>query len=326
MKRFKFGWATALLVMGGAPVASAHISLEGGGTHVSRFGDGQNDLKDAPCGRAGVVNQRGTNIYTYTPGQTITVTFLETIPHPGYFRFAFDNDGDDDFVDPVSILPIDPNRGCPYTPAEAGNDKCTASDFYNNDTVLPGMDNLDPHLTSTFRKAWTYQVTLPNVECERCTLQVIQVMEDPLGHGPFDGVADIYHQCIDIVLTNGGGTGGTGAAGTGGSAGVGGDGGASGVGVGGTGGVAGDGVSGVGGMAGDGAGAIGGVGGAAGVGAGVGGASGVGAGGTGAGGTSGTSKKSSGCNVAGAPSLFAMSGPLLALGGLVLGRLRRRRR
>ena len=315
MNRIELKWATAVLVLGVAPVASAHISLERGGTHLSRFGDGQNDLKDAPCGRAGVVNQRGTNIYTYAPGETITVTFSEYIPHPGYFRFAFDTDGDDDFVDPASILPIDPNRGCPYTPAEAANDKCNASDFYNNDTVLPGMDNLDPHLSSVFSpaKTWTYQVTLPNVECDNCTLQVIQVMEDPLGHGPFDGVADIYHQCIDIVLTNGGGSGGAGGTGAGGT-GAGGTG-AGGTGAGGTGGAAGDGTAG---MAGVGA---GGVGGEAGTGA-----AGTGVAGTGAAGTGGTTKKSSGCNVAGTPSLFAMSGPLLAFGGLALGRLRRRRR
>lgn len=324
MNRFELKWATVVGVLAVTQVAAAHISLERGGTHLSRFGDGQNDLKEGPCGRAGVVNQRGTHIYTYAPGQTITVTFSEYIPHPGYFRFAFDTDGDDDFVDPVSILPIDPNRGCPYTPSEAANDKCNASDFYNNDTVLPGMDNLDPHLSSVLSpaKTWTYQVTLPNVECANCTLQLIQVMEDPLGHGPFDGVADIYHQCIDIVLTNGGGSGGSGGAGGNagvGAGGAGGDGGGGVSGTGGAGGVAGDGSAG---MAGDGAGAIGG---ASGTGAGVGGASGVGAGGTGAGGTGGTTKKkSSGCNVAGDPSLVAMFGPLLAFGALV-GRRRSRR-
>jgi hypothetical protein len=211
-----------LLVCTVVPVAHAHISLERGMTHLSRNGDAANSLKDGPCGVAGAANQRGTHIYTYAPGETITVTFSEYIGHTSYFRFAFDDNGDDGFVDPVSIDPIDSTRGCPYTAAEAANDHCNASDFYNNATVLPDMDNLDPHITTFLgTKLWTYQVTLPNIECDNCTLQVIQVMEDPPGHGPFDGNADIYHQCIDLVLTNGG-AGAGGAAGMSGAGGFGG--------------------------------------------------------------------------------------------------------
>jgi hypothetical protein len=41
-------------------------------------------------------------------------------------------------------------------------------------------------------------VTLPDVECERCTLQVIQVMDDkPPYMVPGN---DIYYQCADLVL------------------------------------------------------------------------------------------------------------------------------
>jgi hypothetical protein len=207
-------FALALVAM--TRPASAHISLEAGGTHNSRYGDGF--LKDGPCGKAG--GTRGTNIYTYAPGQTITVSLRETIPHPSYFRFAFDNDGDDAFIEPASILPIDPARKCPDGPG----DHCGASDFYNSPAVLPNMDNLNPHLTASLNMPYTWQVTLPDVECTNCTLQVIQVMEDDGAHGPYDptpgvGVEDIYHQCIDIVLKRSpdGGTGST-DAGTGGDA------------------------------------------------------------------------------------------------------------
>ena len=68
------------------------------------------------------------------------------------------------------------------------------------------MDDLSPHLaTPGADTKFTWQVTMPNVECTNCTLQVIQVMEDDASHGPYDptpgvGVADIYHQCIDLVL------------------------------------------------------------------------------------------------------------------------------
>jgi MYXO-CTERM domain-containing protein len=186
--------------------ASAHISLEQAGTHKSRYGDGE--LKDGPCGRKGGV--RGTNVYTYAPGQKITISVLETIVHPGYFRIAFDDDGDDAFIEPASIKPVDPARKCP----SGAGDHCGMSDFYNSPAVLPNMDNLNPHITAASGMKYTWEVTLPNVECTNCTLQLIQVMEDDAFHGPYDptpgvGVEDIYHQCIDIVLKRSadGGTG-----------------------------------------------------------------------------------------------------------------------
>ncbi|HXU69798.1 MAG TPA: SCE4755 family polysaccharide monooxygenase-like protein [Polyangia bacterium] len=226
--------AAALLA---ARPAAAHISLEQGGTHLSRYGDSY--LKEGPCGKAG--GTRGTNIYTYAPGATITISLVETIPHPSYFRWAFQQSGDDEFKEPASIKPIDPNRPCPID----SGDHCGASDYYNTPNVLPGMDDLNPHLANGVQK-YTWQLTLPNVECDNCTLQVIQVMEDNLAHGDYDptpgvGIEDIYHQCIDLVLKNGapssnvdggtGGTGGTGGIGGGGSAGAGGGGGGGGSGV-----------------------------------------------------------------------------------------------
>lgn len=203
-----------LLCFAIASPANAHISLEKGGTHLSRYGDA--DLKIAPCGKANA--SRGTNVYTYAPGETITVSIVEVIPHPSYFRIAFDNDGDDDFKDPVSILPIDPTRKCPD---DNPGDHCGASDFNNTKAVL--MDNLDPHLPTVADlsnpRKFTWEVTLPNVECDNCTLQVIQVMEDDAFHGAYDvtpgvGVADVYHQCIDLVLKRGDAGAPAGAAGS----------------------------------------------------------------------------------------------------------------
>jgi hypothetical protein len=235
--------AAALAAFMAAPAAFAHISLEQGGTHLSRYGDSY--LKELPCGKAG--GTRGTHIYTYAPGSTITVSFVETIPHPSYFRFAFQANGDSEFKEPASIKPIDPSRPCPID----SGDHCGTSDFYNTPNVLPMMDNLDPHLAGS-SKTWTYQVTLPNVECDNCTLQIIQVMEDNQFHGDYDptpgvGVEDIYHQCIDLVLKAGAPDGNDGGAGEGGSGGGGGTAGNGGSGGGGSGGTGGSGGSGSGG-------------------------------------------------------------------------------
>jgi hypothetical protein len=186
-----------------ATAATAHISLDQGTTHKSRYGDAY--LKDGPCGKAG--GERSTNVYTYTPGETISVNIVEFIPHPSYFRIAFDEDGDDDFKEPASIEPIDPMRPCPI-PGNAA-DKCGAPDYYNDPSVLPMMDDLDPHVTAAFGQKYTWDVELPNVQCDNCTLQILQVMEDTV-HGAYNPtpgdpadtpyVADIYHQCIDLVL------------------------------------------------------------------------------------------------------------------------------
>jgi hypothetical protein len=194
-----FALSVAALTAG----ASAHISVENGGIHKSRYGDGHAQLKDAPCGVAN--GTRGENVYTYEAGETIEVKLLETIAHPGYFRIAFDDDGDDDFIEPASIKPVDPLRPCPFNAA----DKCGESDFDNSPAVL--MDNLNPHLAGEGGPNFSWQVKLPDVECDNCTLQVMQVMEDTI-HGAYNPVpgdpadvpsyvADNYHQCIDLVLT-----------------------------------------------------------------------------------------------------------------------------
>jgi hypothetical protein len=305
------------------------------GTHMSRSGGGLDQIKAAPCGIAG--STRGTNVYTYKPGSTITISVDEYIPHPGYYRIAFDNDGDDGFVTPASISGEHGNCD--------GDPKCGPGmeDFCNNDTVL--LDNLDAH-ASMFGASWTWSVTLPNVECDNCTLQIIQVMTDLDVHGVAYPADDIYYQCIDLVLSNEatnelgtpaenngmdcttddvpmGGAGG----GDGGVAGEGGMGGAGGM-TGGAGGMTG-GAGGAGGMTGGAGGVTGGAGGAAGAAAGV---SGGGVGGMGgAGGMNGGAAappapapaEESSCSAGHGGSASGALGPLLLALALLFTRKRR---
>jgi hypothetical protein len=173
-------------------LASAHFDLDSAGTHKSRYG--KKEIKKGPCGRTNGL--RGTNVYTYEPGQTIKIAVNEFVPHPGYFRVAFQKDGDNEFINPRTILPL--NRQCLSDPA----DKCGATDFYNTPNVL--MDNLSPHKRGLPNKTYSWDVKLPDVECTNCTLQIIQVMTDeyPI-HAPYDpsyASEDNYYQCIDLVL------------------------------------------------------------------------------------------------------------------------------
>jgi len=156
-------FATALLV---TLPAAAHVRLE---SPASRYGD---EMKLRPCGITGGV--RTTNrVTTVRPGQVLTVVFDEFIDHPGYFRIAFDPAGDSALGPPI----------------------WNGADFVNPSNVSVLVDHIanPPGLTHG-----EIPVTLPDIECDNCTLQLIQVMTDK---PPFDGVDDFYYQCADLILS-----------------------------------------------------------------------------------------------------------------------------
>jgi hypothetical protein len=150
-------------------LANAHIGLD---EPASRYGP--DELKPGPCGLAG--GGRSANITYYEPGETIEVRWNEYVDHPGHYRIAFDADGDDDFVDPPEMM-----------------------DLYSNEAVL--LDGISDE--DYGEQDYVATVTLPNIECDNCTLQVIQVMYDK---PPYETPGnDIYYQCADLVLIEGGG-------------------------------------------------------------------------------------------------------------------------
>lgn len=138
-----------------ATPAAAHIRLD---FPVGRYSD--DFLKDGPCGK-GADDGRSANINTFEPGATVKVRFTETIDHTGFYRVAFDEDGSD------------------------------AADFDAEANELARID--DPSEPSGKEK--TIDVVLPEVECESCTLQLIQDM----------GASGTYFQCADLVLKAGAG-------------------------------------------------------------------------------------------------------------------------
>ncbi len=157
-----------LALLAPAARASAHLGLD---APISRYGP--DTLKTGPCGVEG--GARSENVTYFEPGETIEVRWNEYIQHPGHFRIAFDPEGDDDFVDPA-----------------------TMTELYSNGAVLlDGIPDQGPD-----RGDYAVEVTLPDVTCDDCTLQVIQVMYDkPPYTTPGN---DIYYQCADLVLKVGG--------------------------------------------------------------------------------------------------------------------------
>lgn len=147
----RIAWVLASLVISGT--ASAHIAMTVPAVRTV-------DQKTGPCGAAG--STRGANVTTFAPGETITMEWDETVDHPGHYRIAFDDDGND-FQNPNN-----PNDDFPGT------------------LVEPIVDKVGGHYTQEF--------TLPTTPCDNCTLQLIQVMTTSVPYNSF------YFQCADIRI------------------------------------------------------------------------------------------------------------------------------
>ncbi len=157
---FTFGAALAALIFSHAPPAAAHARWDLNGVVKPR--NTSTGLKTDPCGGA----TRTTTPVTFIPGQTLEVSFEETINHASHFRIAFSPQGDLNFNNNVLLDNIPDNLG--------------------SETPLP-------HL-------YRAVITLPTQACDACTLQLIQVMTDN------PAAPSNYYSCSDIKLATGGGT------------------------------------------------------------------------------------------------------------------------
>lgn len=142
--------------------ALAHIQLDHPPARTA-------EQKAGPCGAAS--SARSDRVSRFRPGATITIRWRETIDHPGHYRVAFDEDGDDSFPTPEGF--DDDTSGDPAVLIDLIADRAGGGEY-------------------------TQQITLPDVECSNCTLQLIQMMTDKAPYG--DG-NDIYFQCADLELT-----------------------------------------------------------------------------------------------------------------------------
>jgi hypothetical protein len=263
-------------------------------------------------------------------GSKLMLKVNETVSHPGFYRVALS-------IKSRAELPADnvvkDANGMVLLPTSTG---MSATAEYQTNPVFPVLaDNLFPHTSGSM---FSGEITLPNVNCDKCTLQVIEFMANHGSNG--DKAGFFYHHCADLKITadtskpvfdptagsgaggaSSGGAGGVGGAASGaGGASVGGTGGSA-AGAGGTlGSIAGSPSVGIGGSAGSGA-AVAGAPAAAGSPSSAGAATAAGGMGTP---NSGDAADPGGCAIS---NHSASSKPLLALllGLLVLGRRRNRR-
>lgn len=166
-------FALATLV---APSASAHIELIDPPPRYVLADGSDNGIKSCPCGLGGsnrVCNvaadgsdpDRSDRVSRFEAGSTITIRFQEFVNHAGRFRVAFDPDGAD------------------------------LADFNSN--ILEDVQ--DPSNASGMM--WEIPITLPNMTCDNCTLQLVQAMEVDQNTEIADPAPiSSYYACADIQL------------------------------------------------------------------------------------------------------------------------------
>jgi len=118
-------------------------------------------------------------------GHPFTIRLLEFIPHPGHYRIALS-------VNSRAELPKDPEA------AMDANMRSISAAIDPNPKPPVLVDGAFVHTTTPRNTEWKMDVMLPNLNCEHCTLQVIQFMAQ---HALNPGGGFNYHHCADLQIT-----------------------------------------------------------------------------------------------------------------------------
>lgn len=167
-------------------VAQAHFKLLEPASWIIEDDRGD-PQKAGPCG--------GTNADWGKPtfavakavgGSKLHVKVVETVYHPGFYRLAL-------AVNSPLELPPDPKA----TTADSDRGPRSVSGEIMNPVKAPVLvDGLWVHKAKPDAPFET-DVTLPNISCKRCTLQVIQFMEE---HGVNNPGMFTYHHCAHLEI------------------------------------------------------------------------------------------------------------------------------
>jgi hypothetical protein len=176
------------LLLAAAP-ASAHFILVAPDSWIEAnvLGDPQ---KAAPCGTSDLTKGVPTGkVTTMRGGDLLHIKIKETIYHPGHYRVAL-------AVLDRSELPADPEA----VTREGTRGPISVSGKIDPAPKPPVLaDGLFVHrerpAPDTF---WETDVKLPNINCDKCTVQIIQFMEE---HGLNREGDFTYHHCADLKIT-----------------------------------------------------------------------------------------------------------------------------
>jgi len=179
-----------------APFAWAHFRLLEPASWIeeNNLGDPQ---KLGPCGGVSANPAKGkaanpgtpTNMITQAKGgQKLHIKLQETVYHPGHYRIAL-------AVNSRAELPADPE----VVTRDSDKGPWSVSARIDSAPKPPILaDGLFAHNTKQGDLLWETDVTLPNISCAKCTLQIIQFMAE---HGR-NGDGDFsYHHCAELQIT-----------------------------------------------------------------------------------------------------------------------------
>ncbi len=177
------------LLLAAAPAAYAHFILVApdAWVEVNVLGDPQ---KAAPCGTSDITKGTPTGKVTaMTGGDMLHIKIKETIYHPGYYRVALS-------VLDRSELPADPVAET----REGARGPISVSGKIDPAPKPPVLaDGLFFHRERPAKDSfWETDIKLPNINCDNCTLQVLQFMEE---HGLNKEGDFSYHHCADLKIT-----------------------------------------------------------------------------------------------------------------------------
>ena len=149
--------------------------------------------KAGPCGGSNTDWGKPSGMVTKVMGgSNLHIKIQETTYHPGYYRIAL-------AVNSPLELPLDPEAET--KPSDRGP-MSVSGKVVENPRAPVLVDGLWVHhdrpAAGTQLPPWETDVTLPNITCKKCTLQVIQFMEE---HGFNNPGGFTYHHCAGLEIT-----------------------------------------------------------------------------------------------------------------------------
>ena len=181
-------WLGIVAVAAVVPVtADAHFTLVEPPSWLmeNRLGDPQ---KAGPCG--GTSADPGTPTMTVTPvmgGSKLHVKVQETVFHPGHYRIAL-------AMRSRAELPPDPDVVTRDTEKGAWSVSAAIQKPERPPVIVDGLWAHTERPTAPFET----DIDVPNINCEKCTLQIIQFMAE---HGRNRDGDFSYHHCADLTIT-----------------------------------------------------------------------------------------------------------------------------
>jgi len=186
MKRFEYLLVGSIALVALATQGGAHFRLiePASWLEESQIGDPQ---KMAPCGGTSADPGKPSGAVTNVQGgNKLHLKLRETVFHPGFYRVALAINSRDE-LPPDPVVKTEPTANGPRSVS-------AAIQFPPAPPVL--ADGLFPH-TARFDKEVETDVEIPNINCAKCTLQIVEFMA---AHGLNKDGDYSYHHCAILQI------------------------------------------------------------------------------------------------------------------------------